>query len=91
MAGLWSQWWVWMSAALLLVTLEVIVPGYIFLGFGIGAFGVGLIEVLGLHGISLPVSLLIFAVLSLAAYLALRKIFGLKAGQVKIWDRDINE
>ncbi|MEY1557363.1 NfeD family protein [Yoonia sp. R2331] len=86
-----DQWWVWMSAALAMATLEVIVPGYIFLGFAAGAFFVGAMLLLGLTGMSLPVMLVIFAVLSLIAFLALRKVFGLKNGQVKIWDRDINE
>lgn len=88
---LWSEWWVWMSAALALATLEVIVPGYIFLGFAIGSFIVGALLLLGLSGLSLPIMLVIFAVLSLGAYLAMRKVFGLKTGQVKIWDRDIND
>jgi len=88
---LWLEWWVWMSAALALATLEVIVPGYIFLGFAIGALVMGVLLLLGLSGLSLPLLLVIFAVLSLIAYLAMRKIFGLKTGQVKIWDRDIND
>ena len=86
-----EQWWVWMSAALAMATLEVIVPGYIFLGFAAGAFFVGAMLLIGIGGLSLPVTLVIFAVLSLIAFLALRKFFGLKNGQVKIWDRDINE
>ncbi len=80
-----------MSAALLLATLEVLVPGYIFLGFAIGSLFVGVILALQIPLGGLPVMLVIFAVLSLAAYLALRKIFGLKTGSVKIWDRDIND
>ncbi len=86
-----EQWWVWMSAALAMATLEVMVPGYIFLGFAAGAFFVGAMLLLGVTGLSLPWMLVIFAVLSLIAFLALRKVFGLKNGQVKIWDRDINE
>lgn len=86
-----AEWWVWMSAALALATLEVLVPGYIFLGFALGAFGMGLILFVGLTGLSLPWMLVIFAVLSLLAFLALRRFFALKTGQVKIWDRDINE
>ncbi len=86
-----EQWWVWMSAALAMATLEVIVPGYIFLGFAAGAFFVGAMLLIGITGMSLPVMLVIFAVLSLIAFLAMRKVFGLKTGQVKIWDRDINE
>ncbi len=86
-----EQWWVWMSAALAMATLEVIVPGYIFLGFAAGAFFVGAMLLIGITGLSLPWMLVVFAVLSLIAFLALRKVFGLKNGQVKIWDRDINE
>jgi len=74
-----------------LATLEVIVPGYFFLGFAIGALVMGVILLADVVALSLPVVLVIFAVLSLVAYLALRKIFGLRNGQVKIWDRDIND
>jgi membrane protein implicated in regulation of membrane protease activity len=88
---LWSEWWVWMSAALILATLEVLAPGYIFLGFAIGALAVGLLEVLGLTSFGLPMTLVIFAVMSLVAYLALRWVFGLRHGDAKIWDRDIND
>ncbi|MFN2308010.1 MAG: hypothetical protein R6V30_02825 [Paracoccaceae bacterium] len=88
---LWTAWWVWMTGALALATLEVIVPGYFFLGFAIGALVMGVILLADVVALSLPVVLVIFAVLSLVAYLALRRIFGLRNGQVKIWDRDIND
>ena len=88
---LWTEWWVWMSAALALATLEVIIPGWIFLGFAIGSLVLGGLLLVGVTGLSLPIMLVIFAVLSLIAYLAMRQIFGLKTGQVKIWDRDIND
>jgi len=88
---LYSEWWVWMSAALALATLEVIVPAWIFLGFAVGAFAMGLLLLLGVSGLSFPVTLVIFALLSLVAYLAMRRVFGLRKGQVKIWDRDIND
>lgn len=80
-----------MSGALALATLEVLVPGYLFLGFAAGAFVMGALLLLGVTGMSLPIALVIFSLLSLVAYLAMRKIFGLKSGQVKIWDRDIND
>ena len=86
-----TEWWVWMSGALALATLEVIIPAYIFLGFAIGALAMGLLLLIGLTGLSTPAILAIFAVLSLIAYLAMRRIFGLPHGQVKIWDRDIND
>ena len=85
------EWWAWMSAALFLATLEVLVPGYIFLGFSLGALVMGTLMLLGMTGLSLPIMLVIFAVFSLIAYLGMRQIFGLKTGQVKIWERDIND
>ncbi len=88
---LWTEWWVWMSGALILATLEVLIPGYIFLGFAIGAGVMGLLILLGLSATGLALTLVIFAVLSLIASLAMRKYFGLKTGQVKLWDTDIND
>jgi membrane protein implicated in regulation of membrane protease activity len=89
--SLWSEWWVWASAALVLATAEVILPGYIFLGFAIGALVMGALLLIGVTGLSVPITLVIFALLSLGAYIGLRYFFGLKTGQVTIWDRDINE
>lgn len=88
---LWTLWWVWMSAAVVLATLEVILPGYIFLGFALGAAMVGLLILIGVSATGLALTLMIFAILSLVSYLVMRKVFGLRNGQVKIWDRDIND
>lgn len=92
-AALWSEWWVWASMALVLAILEVLVPGFIFLGFAIGAgvMSVALL-ILGTGGLgSLPVMLVIYAVITLIAWLILRRSFALKKGQVKVWDTDIND
>ena len=90
--ALFNEWWVWMVAALVLAILEVIVPGWIFFGFAVGAFFLGSMIWLGIGtGLSLAWSLVIFAVLSLIAYVLMRQIFGIRRGQVKIWDRDIND
>lgn len=88
---LWEQWWVWMSGAVLLATLEVLAPGYIFLGFALGALALGLLLLINLPLGGLATTILVFALLSLAAYLIMRRVFGLKSGSVKIWDRDIND
>jgi membrane protein implicated in regulation of membrane protease activity len=80
-----------MSAALILATLEVLIPGYIFLGFAIGAGLMGLLILFGITASGLALTLVVFAVLSLISYLAMRKYFGLKTGQVKIWETDIND
>ena len=92
MEGLWTTWWAWLALALALGILELLLPGFIFLGFSIGALAVTLLLLLD-GGIisSLPALLLVFAILSLAAWLALRRIFALPKGQVKTFDHDINE
>jgi len=88
---LWTEWWVWMSGALVLATLEVLIPGYVFLGFAIGAAVMGVLILLGISASGFAFTLVIFAALSLAAYIGMRKVFGLQSGQVKIWDTDIND
>ncbi len=88
---LWTEWWVWMSGALVLATLEVLIPGYIFLGFAIGAAAMGLLILFGISASGLALTLVIFAALSLVSYIVMRKVFGLRTGQVKIWETDIND
>jgi membrane protein implicated in regulation of membrane protease activity len=88
---MWAIWWVWIVAGFALGVLEVIVPGYIFLGFAIGAVVVGAGLGLSVLGGSLPVLLVAFAIVSLLAWVLLRRTLGVRAGQVKLWDRDINE
>ena len=90
---IWQEWWVWVVAGLVLAGLELAIPGYIFLGFAVGAVltGLGLALQWGLVGVSLPVLLLIFAGLSLASWIVARRVLGIRTGQVKYWDRDIND
>ncbi len=88
---LMTSWWVWVVAGFALGVLEVLVPGFIFLGFAIGAVLTGVLVGLGVLGGSLPVMLLAFAVLSVAAWLGLRATIGVQKGQVKVWDKDIND
>lgn len=90
MMALVSLWWMWAAAALVFAILEVLLPGYILLGFAAGAAGVAIL--LGI-GAALPISalLLVFAVVSLAAWIAMRKVFGLRGGSVKTFDHDIND
>lgn len=91
---IWATWWAWMAAALVLAILEVLSPAYIYLGFAVGAFFVGGLLYFGaLVSLSLPVILLVFAVISLVAWLGLRQIFGVRLEKVKTWDKehDIND
>ncbi len=87
----WTIWWVWMAGALVLAILEVLLPGFIFLGFAVGAAITGLLLLLPGFSVHLAVLLLIFAALSLIAWLVLRRVFALPHGQVKTFDHDINE
>lgn len=89
--ALWQVWWVWIVAGFLLGGLEVLAPGYIFLGFAIGAVLTGVLVGFGVMGGGWPALLLAFAVLSLLAWFGLRRTMGVRAGQVKLWDRDIND
>ena len=88
--ALWAIWWIWLSAALILAILEVFVPGFIFLGFALGAVVVSLLLLLPIT-IGLPALLAVFAVLSLIAWWGMRRVFGLRGGQVRVIHDDINK
>lgn len=93
---IWAEWWIWLTGAVALAILEIFLPGFIFVGFAAGAAVTGLLIGVGgpvsawLAG-SLPATLLVFAAVSLISWIALRRIVGVRDGQVKYWDRDINE
>ena len=80
-----------MVAGLGLATLEVVLPGYIFAGFAVAAVATGGLIWLDFLGKSLPLALVVFAVLSVAGWAAMRRIFGKNLGEVKRWDSDIND
>ena len=88
---IWSIWWLWAAAALLLAIVEVLAPGFVFLGFAIGAAAVSLILFNTGLSLGLPMLLLIFAALSLLVWLVLRRVFARPQGQVKTFDHDIND
>lgn len=93
---MFAIWWVWVAAGLALAILEVFVPGYIFVGFALGAVLTGAAMGLGLPGsgwmMAEPVNaLVVFAVVSVLAWFGLRRGLGLRRGQIKRINRDINE
>lgn len=93
---IWTLWWTWALAALVLAILEVLAPAFVLLGFALGAGVVALLFLVGgplalwLAG-SLPLTLVVFAVLSVVAWIALRRAFSARDGQVKLYDRDVND
>ena len=58
-----TAWWAWLVGAMVLAALEVVLPGFVFLGFAAGAAVTGLILALGL-GVGIGGTLLMFAVAS---------------------------
>lgn len=88
---IWTIWWVWVLAGVALAGLEITLPGFVFLGFALGAAGTGLMVFLGLAPENVALLALIFAVLSLAAWLILRRVVGVTKSQVKVWKDDIND
>lgn len=90
-AEFWTIWWVWLAGALVLGILEVLLPGFVFLGFAFGAVAAALILLVIGPAFGLPVLLLIFTALSLVSWLVMRKLFAFPKGQVKTFDHDIND
>jgi membrane protein implicated in regulation of membrane protease activity len=88
-----------MLLAMSLGVLELVAPGWIALGFAIGAglVGLGLLTgvlgpLAGLAGAYAPgLTLLVFALLSVAAWLMLRRAFGPVAGERRTFDNDVND
>lgn len=93
---LWAEWWVWGAAAIILAIGEVILPTFVLLGFGAGAAAMAALLYFGgplaafVSG-SIPVLILSYAVVSLIAWLLLRRFLGVYRGQVKTFDHDIND
>lgn len=87
---MWTEWWVWMVIGLGLAILEVIAPAFVLLGFAIGAIVTGFMKLLGLT-FDLPVTLVVFAIISLASWIVLRRVFGVRHATPKIWHKDIND
>jgi membrane protein implicated in regulation of membrane protease activity len=70
--------------------IEIFAPGFIFLGFAAGAVLTGILVAV-VPGISAPWLFVVFAVLSVAVWLGLRRAVGIRGGQYKRIDTDINE
>jgi membrane protein implicated in regulation of membrane protease activity len=90
MTGYLSLWWVWVCVALILGVIEIIAPAFIFLGFALGALMIaGIVAIF--PGISMPMTLALFAGLSLLAWIGLRLAFRKQSSGARIVTKDINE
>lgn len=90
MMYLLGLWWIWLSIGIALAILELLLPGFIFLGFAIGA---GVVAVMLLINVTGGPSVLLtsFAVASLIAWIGLKIVFKGPGDQRKLFDRDIND
>ncbi|WP_432816829.1 NfeD family protein [Sulfitobacter sp. JB4-11] len=90
MAGLLSLWWMWICIALVVGLIELMAPGFIFLGFALGAMVMAGVVFLA-PGLSIPLMLALFAILSLVAWIVLRQVFKRQSSGARIVTRDIND
>lgn len=90
MGDIWQLWWAWVAGGFLIGILEVFAPGFFFLGFAGGAILTGLLVAVW-PGLGMPVLMAVFAFLSVCVWLGLRRVVGVRAGQFRRIDRDINK
>lgn len=88
---IWSNGWLWMVAALVLAFLELLLPGFFLLGIAGAVAVMGALLLLGLWPGGLAGALVVTAILSGVIWYLLRRLVGVRDGQVRIWDRDIND
>jgi membrane protein implicated in regulation of membrane protease activity len=91
MDALVSIWWVWLAAAIALGVLEVLAPGFIFIGFAIGALIMTGIVALFPTAMMAPAALALFAGLSLVAWIVLRQVFKSQSSGARRVTHDIND
>jgi membrane protein implicated in regulation of membrane protease activity len=79
---------IWLIAGAVLIGLEMLTGAFVALSFGLGCFGVALVEFLSGEA-SMIRDLLVFGVLTIVSIVALRWMFGRKNGQ-HVAKADIN-
>jgi membrane protein implicated in regulation of membrane protease activity len=86
-----NLWWAWLAAALALGILEILAPGFIFLGFAIGAVVMAALIAIVPSVVSLPVALAVFSGLSLVSWIVLRIAFKSQSSGARRVTHDIND
>jgi membrane protein implicated in regulation of membrane protease activity len=67
-------WHVWMMIGIGFVIIEIFDPAFFFISLGIGAILTGLFSMFPIIGNSIPLQILIFAIISFVAFLFMRKL-----------------
>lgn len=88
-----TSWLFWSIAGALLLVIEVLMPTFLALGFGIGAWIVSALIFFAVPSgmVSAPMVLLIWAVLSALSWIILRNVFRNRYSGNKASKGDINE
>ncbi len=85
-----NGWW-WLIAGLVLAGIELLVPGWAFMGRAASVGLMGVLMLTGLWTAGLPVTLVVTALLSAAAWMLFRRVWPTSQGSRRVWDRDIND
>ena len=85
-----ETWWAWVAFGIIFMLLELMMPSYLFLGFGLGAIVTGITLALGIT-MSAQYLMLLFAIASLISWILLRQFLKLRKGNVITFDHDIND
>ncbi|ABG32476.1 conserved domain protein [Roseobacter denitrificans OCh 114] len=84
------MWWVWLAAALVLGLAEVLLPGFIFLGFAIAAVFMSALVLIAPE-LGAPAVLAVYAGSALLCWIGLRVVFKKQSSGARIVTRDIND
>ena len=85
-----NGWW-WLIAGLVLAGIELLVPGWAFMGLAASVGLMGILMLTGLWTAGLPVTLVVTALLSAVACMLFRRVWPTSQGSRRVWDRDIND
>jgi membrane protein implicated in regulation of membrane protease activity len=85
-----ETWWAWVAFGIVLMLLELMMPSYLFLGFGFGAIVTGITLALGMT-MSAQYLMLLFSIASLISWVLLRQVFKLPKENVQTFDQGIND
>ena len=85
-----ETWWAWVAFGIMLMLLALMMPSYLFLGFGFVTIVTGITLALGIT-MSAQYLMLLFAIASLISRVLLRQVFKFPKRNVQTFDHDIND
>lgn len=81
--------WLLIIGAAALATIELVLPGWVFVSLSISLAVMGALMLAG-FALSLPLMLIYLGLLTGAVWIILSRLFPSQRGSVKVWDTDIN-